>query len=196
MKRSILAISILVATSAFGADWFTVQVPLEFQGIHSSISHVGVRCELKGDAIMRSDGVALMSPTFASKGWLFVPLTQATAGSKTSVALGTMPGGFVQSPATVVFTDADFAMNTPPLNDPTKVQFALCYFALRGTDGAIYQPALIRPGDRAPDGADFLQPRLDAWQPPLLNPDAAYPVRWQTSVYFCSDGTSRPRPCS
>lgn len=129
---------------------FTISVPLNFQAVNMNMSHVAVRCELRGylapefgqgdTKVATSDFRSVPIKTFVTKGappnLILFPLSYRLS---TDPALGT--GGSYQGTATIAFASNDFALNPPGLNDPSLVTEIYCQFAFRGKDGLLYQPS-------------------------------------------------------
>lgn len=198
IRRTMIATLVLLTTSSvFGVDLlFTVVVPLEFQGINANITNVSVTCELKGfppSTLVNGERVYSpgTGPTVAKKSVL-VPLAQNSTAPTSSTSLAV--GGFNKDYAKISFTDYDLAGY-----DPRLVESALCYFALRGGDGAMYSPTGVAPGSGSnfslfPGGFVPLEQYAYAWpamfqpyrpsQNPIPSTPQTYLYRWQTWYYL------------
>jgi hypothetical protein len=117
-RRFAIAIAlVLMAGSVFADDLFTLYVPVQATQLHSSISHVGIRCILSG----RSPVTGLQSD-FVRRDPIWFPVTS----------------GAYTGTATVVFRTEDFT--TPGLTNPSYVNSAFCELQLRTTDGGMWSP--------------------------------------------------------
>jgi hypothetical protein len=118
MRRLVVASLLMIAaSSAFAADLFTIHVPIELTQIHPTLTHVRLRCELRG-----THPISTRQETFAVKGYP-TPIEFA------------LTGGAYSGTAVVVFTTEDLGSL-----DPRLVNQSICQFSFRAADGSLWQP--------------------------------------------------------
>lgn len=124
MRRFTIGVLLLLMTSsAFAEDLFTLSVPVRLAQIHPSITAFGVWCELKGPVFDPATGVPYLKlQPYASLPPVWLPLS----------------GGAYSGTVTFVFRTEHFS--TPGLMNPSNVTTAFCALQLRTIDGYTLRP--------------------------------------------------------